>query len=424
MARIKARNDVPVYLQVSEAIRRHILENGYRAGDQYATYAQLAQRFHVAIGTVQKAMNVLVALGAVAGRPRRGTVIVSLEPLSHAISKESGVDGRSTSLRTRLVGMISTDIASDHFYAEVIRGVQDAVSGKGYDLVIANSDENARKEAAAAVRLLSKKVEGLIIDPVVGHVERGYPHTRRLLGGDLPVVLVDKRYSKLSGDCVISDNMAGAYRLTCEILARGHRRVAFIAEPACSTVLDRQKGFLNAVSEVGAGECRCDVVGNELFNQEAGAVHGRELLSRAPHRRPTAIFACNDRVAQGVYEVCGALGLSVGRDVSVVGYDGMPFGETLIPALATVRQPRYEMGFEAGKLMTERIERGQRDSQTIVVKGQMVLRESLGPAGGQSTPGAAEPAVSLSTSSVRGNRLQRNANVLAGSQGPGKIPNR
>ena len=424
MTAIHARNDTPVHLQVCEAIRKDILAKGYRPGDQYATYAQLAERFGVAIGTVQKAMNVLVGLGAVAGRPRRGTLVVSLDPLMNPIPRTGVTDDESGSSRSRLVGMITTDIASDHFYAEVIRGVQDAVSGAGYDLVIANSDEDARKEAAAAERLLSKGVEGLIINPVVGRVQRGHPHTRRLLEGTLPVVLVDKRYSRLSGDSVVSDNMAGAYRLTCEILQRGHRRLGFITEPACSSVLDRQKGFLNAVSETGPGVCLCEVVGGELFYQEAGAVHGRELLERAPENRPTAIFACNDQVARGVYEACDAVGLSVGHDVSIVGYDGMPFAETLTPPLATVRQPRYEMGFEAGKLIVERIERGKDESRTVVVKGEMLLRESLGSPPALLRVQHATPAPDLAADAVRGNRLQRNAHVCRESKGSAGMPNR
>lgn len=378
MAKIRCRSKRPVYLEVAEAIRRDILSRQLSPGEQYATYSQLAKQFGVAIGTVQKAMNRLGAMGAVAGRPRRGTVVVSLAPLAKPIA-DAGPSPRSPrAALTGLVGMIATDIASGHFYAEVIRGVQDALSGAGCDLVIANSDEDAHQEAAAAERLLARNVDGLIIDPVVGQVERGYAHTRRLLAGDLPVVLVDKRYYKLSGDAVTSDNMEGAYRLTRWMLQQGHRRIAFIAEPACSSVLDREKGFLNAVREAGLDDASCEVVGGELFFEEAGAVHGRRLLQREPQARPTAIFACNDRVARGVYGVCDELGIAVGDDVALAGYDGMPFAETLTPPLTTVVQPRYEMGFEAGRLLVDRIENGRDCARTIVVKGRMILRESTG----------------------------------------------
>lgn len=378
MAQIRSRNDRPVYLDVAEAIRRDILSRRLAPGDQVATYSQLAERFGVAIGTVQKAMKRLAAIGAVAGRPRRGTVVVSLGPLATPIPYADPAARNRRASPTGLVGMITTDIASGHFYAEVIRGVQDALSGAGYDLVIANSDEDPLKEAAAVERLLARKVDGLILDPVVGEVERGYPHTRRLLGRDLPVVLVDKCYDKLAADSVTSDNMEGAYRLTRRMLEQGHRRIAFIAEPPCSSVLDREKGFRNAVAEAGLTGDSCKAVGGDLLFEEAGVVHGRRLLDRDDDLRPSAIFACNDRVARGVYEVCSELGIVVGEDLAVAGYDGLPFAETMRPALTTVVQPRYEMGFEAGRLLVDRIENGRDCARTIVVTGRMVLRGSVG----------------------------------------------
>ena len=81
-----------------------------------------------------------------------------MEALAKPISA-AGSDRGASGPQTGLVGMITTDIASDHFYAEVIRGAQDALSGAGYDLVLANSDEDPAREAAAADRLLSKNVD-------------------------------------------------------------------------------------------------------------------------------------------------------------------------------------------------------------------------------------------------------------------------
>ena len=407
MSKTKDSVDQPVYLRLMEAIRQDVLSRNLQPGDQYATYAQLGRRFHVATGTVQKAMTRLAAMGAVAARPRRGTVIQSLAPLSSPIPSSEAEARAARSASTRLVGMIATDIASDHFYAEVIRGVQDALAGADYDLVIANSDEDPEKEAMATDRLLSKNLDGLIIDPALGNVERGYEHTRRILAGDLPVVLVDKSYRKLAADAVVSNNMEGAYHLTREILSRGHRRMAFITEPACSSVLDRCRGFRNATGEAGLPARASQVVGGELLYEESGAVHGRQLLEQPDSTRPTAIFCCNDRVARGVYEVCERLGLGVRRDISVVGYDGMPFAENMTPPLATVIQPRYEMGFEAGRLLIDRIDHGRATARTVVVKGRMILRESLGSAAADANASATMVAAPGERRTPRGNRLQR-----------------
>ena len=93
----------------------------------------------------------------------------------------------------------------------------------------------------------SKNLDGLIIDPALGNVERGHEHTRRLLAGDLPVVLVDKSFRKLAADVVVSNNMEGAYQLTREIIDRGHRRLAFITEP----LMQQRAGSMQGFSQCG-----------------------------------------------------------------------------------------------------------------------------------------------------------------------------
>ncbi|MFH0964690.1 MAG: substrate-binding domain-containing protein [Planctomycetota bacterium] len=378
MPRIATRNDVPVYLQLAESIRRDILRRKLRPGDPYAAYATLSKRFRVAIGTVQRAMNLLVSTGALGGRPGRGTSILSLQPLANSLRARAGSASGRTKTRTRLVGLVTTDIASDHFYAEVIRGAQDALGASGYDPVIANSDDDVRKEERAVERLIRKRVDGFLIDPVIGNLRRGYAHTRGLLRTGLPVVFLDKFYIDLAADCVVSDNVQGAYRLTREMLRRGHRRLAFITEPSCSSVAERRDGFRTAARDAGLPSGSLRVLGGTLLYEEAGYRHGRELLRLARPRRPTAIFGCNDRVARGLYRACSELGLSIPRDVSVVGYDGLPFCATLSPPLSTVVQPRYEMGFEAGRLLLQRLAgSAPPGAQKIIVKGKLILRRSL-----------------------------------------------
>jgi len=90
----------------------------------------------------------------------------------------------------------------------------------------------------------------------------------------------------------------------------------------------------------------------------------------------------------------------------------MPFAENMTPPLTTVAQPRYEMGFEAGRLLIDRIDHGRATARTVVVKGRMILRESLGSAAADANaPAAAAPLGERRT--PRGNRLQRFATGAA-----------
>ena len=111
----------------------------------------------------------------------------------------------------------------------------------------------------------------------------------------------------------------------------------------------------------------------------AGAVAGRALLSSSP--RLTAVVAANDLVALGVLDAAAAMGLSCPGDVSVVGFNDMPFVDRLTPSLTTVRVDMYEIGMRASRLLLSLIEEPKTRLETIMIPPQLIVRGSTAPIG-------------------------------------------
>src|SRR5690606_14381773 len=172
---------------------------------------------------------------------------------------------------------------------------------------------------------------------------------RQLQARGIPFVVVDPAGDPAPGVAAVgSANWNGGLLATRHLLALGHRRIAVVGGPPdmmCSRA--RLSGFRAAMEEARAPVCEELIVAGD-FEHASGVALGRALLDRPD--RPTAIFACNDMMALGVYEAARLVGLSVPDDLSVVGYDDIPVAEWVGPPLTTIRQPLDEMGRQAAQI--------------------------------------------------------------------------
>lgn len=167
-----------------------------------------------------------------------------------------------------------------------------------------------------------------------------------------PLVLVDAVGAHESGlPAVGATNWAGGLAATRHLLGLGHRRVGFVGGPVgLPCVRERQEGYLAAHREAGiAPDPR--LIRSAEFTVAEGARHGGTLLDADDP--PTAIFACSDAQAAGVYQAAAVRNLRIPRDLSVVGFDDTPICELLAPPLTTVRQPLADMAAEAVRLVAE-----------------------------------------------------------------------
>jgi DNA-binding LacI/PurR family transcriptional regulator len=169
---------------------------------------------------------------------------------------------------------------------------------------------------------------------------------------------------------VVNDDWLGATLAVEHLLSLGHERIAHIHAGSAPSAQARRRAYETAMRRAGMAE-QIRVV--EGAFTDAGGVYGtRALLELQP--RPTAIFAPDDLAAVGALREVQDQRLRVPDDVSVVGYDNIPWSGLRQINLTTVNQPRFEMGTAAVGLLLERVGRNRTTSRRIVRAPSLIVR--------------------------------------------------
>jgi len=275
--------------------------------------------------------------------------------------------------QTGLLALLVTDITNP-FWTTVARGIEDAVSDAGFNVILCNTDENAEEVERYLRVLLAKQIDGVFIVPASSDSEQ----IKALKRQGIPAIVLDRRLPELLLDAVRCDSEQGAYLVTQYLLSLGHHRIALINGPAgLSTVEDRLEGYLRAFAEANLTPCS-ELIFNGHFTFESGEELATRALSITPP--PTAIFAANNFLALGSIKALRERGMQIPADISLAGFDDLPFTQLIEPALTVATQPAYEMGRKAVELLLARLAKTLPDQpQEIILPTGLIIRQSCGP---------------------------------------------
>jgi LacI family transcriptional regulator len=275
--------------------------------------------------------------------------------------------------RSFTVGVLVPDLTNPLF-PPIVRGIEDRLGGAGYTSLIANTDNDPERERQDFEAMRARQVDGFIT--ATARLDREFVAETR--GVSEPIVLVNRRLEDESLPAVTVDDREGSRLAVEHIAALGHRRVAHLAGPqALSTGHQRHLGFLDAMAAAGLEVDERAICFSHAFTEAEGARVCRELLDGAPD--VTAIVAGNDLLALGCYDVLAERGLGCPADVSVVGFNDMPFADRFDPPLTTVRIPHREIGLGAADLLLERLGDGDGAARQILLAPSFVVRGSTAP---------------------------------------------
>ncbi|MEN3349780.1 MAG: LacI family transcriptional regulator [Bradyrhizobium sp.] len=272
--------------------------------------------------------------------------------------------------RSDLIGVLLPDIANPVF-APILGGITEVLSAEGYAPIVADAGNAPLQQISFVERLLSQRVDGLILatvsqdDELVGFcIQRG-----------LPVILVNRSEARDRVSSVVSDDNVGMRLAVDHLAALGHRRIAHVAGPlSTSTGALRRDGFARAMAGHGLSGVIREAAG---YSREAGARAAAHLFDAA--RDITAVVAANDLLALGVLDALKARSLRCPDDVSVVGHNDMPLMDVVSPPLTTVRIEHREMGRIAARMLVETIKSGSSELRHVVLSPELVVRGSTAP---------------------------------------------
>jgi LacI family transcriptional regulator len=272
--------------------------------------------------------------------------------------------------RSFTVGVLIPDLTNPLF-PPIVRGIQDRLEEAAYTPLLANTDNDPDRELADFEAMRARQVDGFI----TATARRDHGLLDKFTNAGLPLVLVNRRLEDDSISSVVGDDRAGVRLAVEHLLALGHRRIAHLAGPLeLSTGNLRHQGFQEAMRAAGLDPPPEQVLVAEAFVESEGERLCRELLDR--DLEVTAIVAGNDLMALGCYDVFVERGLECPRDVSVVGFNDMPFADWFNPPLTTVRIPHYEIGSQAAELLLDRLQDPDTEPVQRMLEPELVVRES------------------------------------------------
>lgn len=282
--------------------------------------------------------------------------------------------GLATS-KSYLIALIY-DNPSPNYISHIQRGAIDACREVGYHLVVeplSLADSGSHDEQVRVVRRVLDRlsVDGVILTPPLSDNEAVLDVLVEL---NIKCVRVAPKNGGTQPSVRMDDETA-SYQMTQYLLKQGHEKIAFIlghVDHAATSL--RHAGYMRAMQEAGMTVSE-DWIFQGDFSFESGAAAARKLLAASSAMRPTAIFASNDDMAAAVISVAGQMGLDVPGSLSICGFDDTPLARVVWPALTTVRQPIYKMGYQAAKELVRRsdveAEKGQ------ILDFEIMLRDSV-----------------------------------------------
>ncbi|CUH95299.1 hypothetical protein P22_1369 [Propionispora sp. 2/2-37] len=262
-------------------------------------------------------------------------------------------------------------VSDTPFFASLIEGIENECRNQGYELLISH----VYHECEDIVSLLeSDYSQGLIVLAT----EMAFEDLLPFRDINMPVVLLDSHFRGADFDCILINNMDASYKATKYLVQNGHREIGYLHSSVyINNFHYRKLGFWDALHEA-------DLEFNPDFDFALNpTIEGsyrdmKAILEQRAPKLPTAFFADNDLIAFGAMRALQDHGVKIPQDVSVIGFDDMPFCEIASPRLTTIRVFKQEIGGAAVRRLLQKIENSKETiTQKIEVNTELIIRESV-----------------------------------------------
>lgn len=279
------------------------------------------------------------------------------------------------SRQTKTVGLVMGDVASP-FFPDVARGAEDALAAAGYSLILSSSRRDPERELRNVRHLLERSTDGLILGAPQCPPDQLAEMARRAA---VPMVFLNREVKGPYVSAVWIDWPTATAEVVSYLAGLGHRRIALVVPSRSDArVGNREDWYRPALARTGLGPDRA-LIFRDAMSIEGGHAAGQRLLATEP--RPTAAICHNDVMAIGLLQASAERGLRVPEDLSIVGWDDVPYASLVTPPLTTVRVPRYELGQTAARKLLDLMAGRPGGAPEPPLALQLIVRRSSGPPG-------------------------------------------
>ena len=357
------KNGRAKYYVLMESLKQDITSGKIKPGDKIPSENRLSEVFQVSRHTVRKALSILENEGLLEASHGLGTFCTD-RARNHSSSHN--------------IAVITTYI-SDYIFPRLIQGMDKILTEKGYSIILKNTGNSQKNEARALDDILTKNIDGLIIEPSKSEIYCRHMHLYEAMDRlRIPYVFIQGTYPQMKGKpSIIMDDVQGSYLVTKYLIELGHKKIIGIFKIDDNQGAARHKGYIKAMAEANIPYDPDAVI---TFHTEDRDTKPSAMVADFIARKieMDAIVCYNDQVAMDVIKVLGSKGICVPEDVSVTGYDNSLMAQNGPIRLTTVSHPKEYLGEMAAELLLEKIQ-GIEDIDSRVprvVAPELIIGES------------------------------------------------
>ena len=339
------------YWKLMSELKQKIVDGTYQAGDKMPSENELAAFYQVSRHTVRKALAILEHEGYIYAVHGKGTFCSEM--------------GRHTKT-SRNIAVVTTYL-SDYIFPSVIQGIDQVMTENGYSIILKNTKNSSSAEGKCLEELLSKDIEGLIIEPSKSEI-----YCRH--------IALYKKLDEFHIPYVMMDDFKGGYLITKYLLSLGHRKILGMFKADDRQGIERHRGYAKALQEYGVFYDPDRII---WFHTEDRAVKpfARLRAMAASGIKFDSVVCYNDQIAIKTIQTLSQLGIRVSEDVSVTGYDNSFLAENYQVGLTTIAHPHERLGEIAAKLLLDLMQEKTLSiaDRQIVIEPELIERESCKP---------------------------------------------
>ncbi len=357
-----SQNTTTKYSRIMEDIRSDILSGRIKPGDQITSENQLCAQYQVSRHTVRKAIADLSNQDYLVSIHGKGTFCKQTVPHDKP---------------SHNIGVITTYI-SDYIFPEVIRGIDHVLSEQGYSIVLKSTGNSQSNEAKCLEDILSKNIDGLIIEPSKSDIlNRNIGLYEKLEEYKIPYVFIHGVYRQLTDrPSILLADQYGAYLATKHLIDIGRRNLIGIFKIDDYQGKERYKGYIQALQEAGISFDPDRIITYHTEDRKLKpALVTKEYMKRGVII--DGIVCYNDQVAYSVSRELLALQIRIPEDVAIIGYDNSFLAESNRVPLSSIQHPKEELGKAAARLLLAILNGNEtKDQLHQIMAPELVIRES------------------------------------------------
>jgi LacI family transcriptional regulator len=332
----------------------------------YITIKDVAKKLNVSVSTISRAFNDKYDI-------KKETKDLILKTAKEMGYRPNPMAKKLIQKRSFNIGIIIPEFING-FFPNVIIGAQEILFEKGYQVLIAQSNECYETELKNVETLENSMVDGLLLS--ISCETKNTEYYQKLIKSGLPIVLFNRVNKNLNASKVLFNDYKWAFFATEHLIVQGYKKIVHLKGiDSLNLSHERARGFTDAFKKYRITITKDQIIPTG-FNIEDGMRVAKEMIKN--NDIPDAIFACNDPSAIGAMKVFKKHGYKIPTDIAFVGFTESKMADLIDPPLTSVLQPTLDIGREAAKLLIEQIENKNTPfiPQTITLNGQLNIRES------------------------------------------------